>query len=197
MRKVRWYQYFINPIVWFFAQLYRLVAGSLSNIFGNLFAVARLIKNGNLKNALRDWKAIKKNCENFEDFAVFYGLFKYEYDGLTDKPLKHLSILNKFPTWTSLPFITVANGVRGNCQDASFLAKVMLRKYKDIQFTHNIYVPINPIHLDKVHYIVTIKIEGITSQLSNGKITEESRDRLANRYLNNAGRKRKINYVWI
>ena len=98
MRKLKWYQYFVNPIVWVFSQLYRLVFGSMFNFWGNVLALAKLIKHGKLKKNIREYRSIKRRCKTFDDFAEFYTQFNYEFDGISSKAC---NILKKWPTWTA------------------------------------------------------------------------------------------------
>lgn len=195
-----WGYGFIHPL----SQLYRLLVQNLWDTLGNLWWYLKI----NLKG---DWDttSIQLNtqrahldlvAEMFDPVVMIQEAVansSYGLDGL----FKDVPVLDRWPTWTQTARIHLYRNRVGNCQDHMHFAKWNMQylnsihaSFKQWKIRKNIYTPINPIYtLTKTHYFLSVlSPNGIEYQISNGRVTMESRDSLASRFLKGAHV-----YVWL
>ena len=181
--------FFIFIISW----AYILGPLMIFSILANIYHLICMTLKGKLKSTIAEKKAIESNILCIEDINVEYSKFTYQYDGL----VKGTSIFAKWPTWIPLILVFIYRSKRDNCDGADrycrWLFKVMGKKsdiLKAIKAKQVIYVPtrLSFKSLTRVHYF---NIVGNQYELendkylcySNGKVTNETKEQLATRYL--------------
>jgi len=182
---------------------YRFTVFAIFTIIGRAVWYLKMIFAGR-----KSWKAITKKidstvqvCSEFNSVKILFGNFKYQYNGLIKydpEANKIKRIFGKWPTWKASVRIIFFRGIKGNCEDAEVYSKWLINNYNRLGFGYkaeyqqNIYLPLKVSNWDKAHYFATVKSHDKEYQFSNGKITVETRDKLAKRYLNKG-----VEFTWL
>lgn len=182
----------------------------LFNILANGYWLFGIIYKGKLKEVIRLKKQIARSITNIKTFVFEYSDFQYKFDGVI--PNEHiaredLKWYHMWPTWIPLVIVYLYRNRMDNCDGSEkicrWLYKSLLNNHPSyigkIKYHKSIYVPYFPWNLAKTHYFSVLEF-GDCEVFHNkkhicfsvGKITDETKDELATRYLK--GDKR---YVWI
>lgn len=184
--------FFYRILTW----VYRLVFLPVVSIPFVLFHFLKMIFTGNIISALKEWRRLNK-IKSISQLNLEYSKFIYRYEGLyehDEKALTKRPIFSMWPTWVAPILIFIGRGKQGNCDDAAYFGR-KLYKYlfrnvpelkNELEVMVRVYVPWNiPDCFLKIHYITEVKnkVFDNTTILSNGKISYEEKDSLAERYL--------------
>ncbi len=199
VNKKKWYHFLLVPIVFIIGWLYILTLLQVFNIIANAYWLIKLIISGKYKAQLEGLRHIKHGIKSIADVEREYKLYNFIFDGITKGGL-----FKKWPTWIPLPIVFLAKERKDNCDGSqSWLSWLMKQLHKNdkssdrYKYKQKIFVPLLPWKLDRVHYIgIIYDMESPLTDpykcYSNGKITSETYDDLALRFL--CGDQR---YTWI
>lgn len=195
-----WAYGFVYPL----SQLYRATLQNLWDLLGNTWWYLRLGLDSDewedstvlIEDQRNILYTIAQKLDPLALISEAVANGSYELDGI----VKDFPVLDRWPTWTQTVRIHLHRKCKGNCQDHMHFAKWNIKFLNSIheegkrwKFRKNIYTPIHPFYaITKSHYFLSvISPNGDEYQISNGKVTLESRDGLASRVLGD------LKYIWL
>jgi len=194
-------EYLWKSLVFVVGWLYIIFPLSFFTICANAYWLTRLLFSGKIKETRDKIRAVKKELLSITDLNREYAKFSYQFDGVTKT-----GIFAMWPTWIPCIAVMFYRGLSDNCDGAEHYCRWLFKTLKansrifdDLVVKKVIYVPykLEAKSFKTVHYFCIV---GSRYELkhndyacySNGKVTFETKDELAQRYLRG-----ETKYIWL